>query len=214
MKNNRIPMLLAILLLTVATSLSAQPREVKWLHAINKADGRALTNFNKAVSNSEVFFLVGVPVGMGIYDLITRDRDHLDKTLGVTASIVGTYALSMTLKEIVKRDRPFEKYPGYIIPRVSEEGYSFPSNHTAGAFALATTLSLNFPKWYVIAPAYLWASAVGYSRMQLGVHYPSDVFAGAVLGAATAWGCYEAQKAWTRHRKARNKNYGVALKAY
>ena len=195
-------------------SVSAQPREVKWLHSINKADGRALTNFNKAVSNSEIAFLIGVPVGMGIYDLITRDADHFDKTLGITASVVGTYAISLAMKSIIKRERPGEKYPGYIIPRVHETGHSFPSNHTGGAFALATILTLNYPRWYIIAPAYLWASAIGYSRMQLGVHYPSDVFAGAILGAASAYGCYQAQKAWTRHRKSRVKNQGMALNVY
>lgn len=199
---------------TCILSLGAQPKEVQWLHAINRADGKALTNFSKAVSNSEVFFLIGVPVGMGIYDLVTKDMDHLDRTLGITASIVGTYALSLTTKEIVRRKRPYIKYPGYIIPRVDESGYSFPSNHTAGAFALATSLTLNYPKWYIIAPAYVWAAAIGYSRMQLGVHYPSDVFAGAILGAASAWGCYEAQKAWTRHRKSKIRNQGVALMAF
>ena len=64
---------------------------------------------------------------------------------------------------------------------------SFPSGHTSFAFATATSLSIKYPRWYVIAPSYLWAGAVGYSRMNLGVHYPSDVLAGAMLGAGSAW---------------------------
>ena len=55
------------------------------------------------------------------------------------------------------------------------------------AFATATSLSLTYPKWYIIVPAYSWAGAVGYSRMHLGVHYPSDVFIGALVGAGSAW---------------------------
>jgi undecaprenyl-diphosphatase len=47
-------------------------------------------------------------------------------------------------------------------------------------------LSRSYPKWYIAAPAYLWAGSVGYSRMYLGVHYPSDVFGGAVLGTTTS----------------------------
>jgi membrane-associated phospholipid phosphatase len=48
-------------------------------------------------------------------------------------------------------------------------------------------LSIAFPKWYVIAPSFLWASGVGYSRMHLGVHYPSDVLVGALVGSGTAF---------------------------
>ena len=55
------------------------------------------------------------------------------------------------------------------------------------AFAAATTISLQYPKWYVIAPAFIYASGVGYSRMYLGVHYPTDVLAGAVLGAGSSF---------------------------
>jgi len=64
---------------------------------------------------------------------------------------------------------------------------SFPSGHTSEAFSTATALSLKYPEWYIIAPAYLWAGSVGYSRMNLGVHYPTDVLAGALLGTGTAF---------------------------
>lgn len=192
----------------------AQPAEVRLLHRINSCDSRAAVNYNKFMSNSEAYLLIGIPVGMGIYDLVTRDRDHLDKTLGIAAAVVSTYAVQLALKQIVKRDRPFEKYPGYIVSRVPESGYSFPSNHTGGAFALATSLTLNYPKWYVIAPAYVWACAVGYSRMQLGVHYPTDVLAGAVIGSACAWGCYELQRYLTGKRKESSRPKLNALHAY
>ncbi len=52
----------------------------------------------------------------------------------------------------------------------------------ASAFALATSLSIRYPKWYVIAPSALWACSVGFSRMNQGAHYPSDVLAGAAIG--------------------------------
>mgnify|MGYP002232674387 CR=1 FL=1 len=64
--------------------------------------------------------------------------------------------------------------------------FSFPSGHTATAFALATSLSVKYPKWYVIAPSALWACSVGVSRMNEGVHYPSDVLAGTAIGAGCA----------------------------
>jgi undecaprenyl-diphosphatase len=78
---------------------------------------------------------------------------------------------------------------------------SFPSGHTSSAFNTATFICLTYPKWYVIAPAALWATSVAYSRMYLGVHYPSDVLAGAVLGAGTAYLTYYLNKHYSICRK-------------
>ena len=70
---------------------------------------------------------------------------------------------------------------------------SFPSGHVSAAFCTATSLSLRFHKWYVIAPSFLWATSVGWARMYQGVHYPSDVLAGAIVGAGSAWLGYKIQ---------------------
>ena len=79
-----------------------------------------------------------------------------------------------------------DEYPGRVHAYSHEGSPSFPSGHTATAFALATSLSVKYPKWYVIAPSALWACSVGVSRMNEGVHYPSDVLAGAAIGAGCA----------------------------
>ena len=52
---------------------------------------------------------------------------------------------------------------------------------------MATALTLSYPKWYVIAPSYLLAVSVAYSRINLGVHYFSDVLGGAALGTGCAY---------------------------
>ena len=79
------------------------------------------------------------------------------------------------LKLSVQRERPFDSYPTEITKYTKAGSHSFPSGHTSMAFATATSISLLYPKWYIIAPSFIWASSMGYSRMYLGVHYPSDV---------------------------------------
>ncbi len=69
----------------------------------------------------------------------------------------------------------------------NEVGLSFPSAHTSLAFNTATVLSLRYNNWYITTPVFLWASCVGYSRLKLGEHYPTDVLEGSVIGLGSAY---------------------------
>jgi undecaprenyl-diphosphatase len=106
------------------------------------------------------------------------------------ASLLG----DEVLKYVFHRVRPCNLYPQVPLLIRRPLSYSFPSGHTSAAFALATSMSIAYPKWYIIGPAFLWATAIGYSRMDLGVHYPSDVLIGALVGAGSAWLSYEINK--------------------
>lgn len=85
------------------------------------------------------------------------------------------------IKNIVKRPRPFVTFTDLqiIIPTPSE--YSFPSGHTASSFAAASVFYRHLPKQLGI-PSVVLAGLIGFSRLYVGVHYPTDVIAGVLMG--------------------------------
>ncbi len=103
--------------------------------------------------------------------------------LGVV-SFASELPLYKLIKNLVKRERPFMKLPDIINKVVPPDKFSFPSGHTAGASIMAVLLSHLFP--VITLPLYAWVSLVGYSRVYLGVHYPSDILAGFGLGWVSA----------------------------
>lgn len=165
---------------------SAQNWDINTLHKVNSWDGKFIRNYNKVISRTEPYITVGVPVAMALTAWAKHDRELLKDAVYVGTSVAGTFVLTYGMKYLVDRERPFDRYPDRVHAYSYESSPSFPSGHTATAFALATSLSIKYPKWYVIAPSAFWACSVGVSRMNEGVHYPSDVLAGAAIGAGCA----------------------------
>jgi membrane-associated phospholipid phosphatase len=124
----------------------------------------------------------GLVYGLAADNAAARQHSYeLFLSIGVNALV--TEGLKIGFNE----ERPANKYPRDVFVNSPDHGHSFPSGHTALAFTTATTIALEYHHWYITAPAYLWAGSVGYSRMYLGKHYPTDVLAGAVTGIGTGY---------------------------
>jgi len=96
------------------------------------------------------------------------------------AALVAS-AVFMAMKRRFRRRRPCDLAPHPLFHVRPPDAFSFPSGHTMNAFAIATVLALRFP---ALAPGLLLlAASIGSSRVVLGLHFASDVWAGAVLGA-------------------------------
>jgi membrane-associated phospholipid phosphatase len=189
-------------LLFLPLSLFSQNLDIRILRSINSPEDLPSDNFFRFISNSDPYIVFGVPFGMGTAGLVKHDDKLFRNACVISTAVLLNSAVTLALKYSVNRDRPFITYPD--ITKKSKAGSpSFPSGHTSSSFALATSLSLTYPKWYVIAPSYTWAATVGYSRMHLGVHYPSDVLAGAIIGSGCAWLTHIVNKKLVSHKAAK-----------
>jgi len=189
-----------LLLLVIFLSPShAQNPDIDILRNINVNRDKSLDPAMKFITNSTYPIMVAQPITELALGYARKDKQMIRNGWYTVGGLFVTGVLTYGIKYTVDRKPPYVTYPD-IEEYEHTISPSFPSGHATFAFYSAGTLSMYYPRWYVIAPSYLWASAVAYSRLHLGDHYPSDVLAGAALGTATAWLTYKANK-WLQHRK-------------
>ena len=112
------------------------------------------------------------------------------------AMLLGLLCTNVALKHLVGRARPWLSVEG-LVPLVEEhDPNSFPSGHTCAAFAAASAWCRTLPRRWMKVTAVVLAALMGFSRLYVGVHFPSDVIAGCAVG------CFCAFLAWAVQRKA------------
>lgn len=108
---------------------------------------------------------------------------------GITAIVaiaIGALITNVMLKNLVARTRPYEVVQGLTLLIERQHDFSFPSGHTCASFAAALVYYRLLPRFWGIASIIL-AALIAFSRLYVGVHYPSDVLVGLLVGAFAAW---------------------------
>ncbi|MFE1343334.1 phosphatase PAP2 family protein [Streptomyces sp. NPDC058757] len=138
-----------------------------------------LRRLSNAADHSKISFAVAAALAL------FPGRPRRAALAGVGAIAIASASANILGKRLVRRPRPDREAARVVVGRhvPMPESASFPSGHTASAVAFATAAGVALPP--VAVPLGLLASAVGYSRVHTGVHYPGDVAAGAVLGLAS-----------------------------
>ena len=123
--------------------------------------------------------------------------------LALCAMILGLLVTNVTIKPLVERARPWLVWP--ITPLVEEKDpNSFPSGHTCAAFAAGLSWARALPQKGERIFVVVLAVLMGLSRLYVGVHYPTDVLVGALIGALCAW---IAWKAFQAYEEKKNRVY-------
>ena len=172
------------------------PWEANLTYQLNTQTSEGVRDASKVVSDALAPVTIGTPVALYLYGIMgLSESDGANRyaaesglQLGVTVGVA--YGLAYGLKVLIDRPRPYQEYPDCIVAGDSYSEPSMPSGHATGSAALATTLILRYPEWYVIAPTVLYALYTGFARLNLGMHYLSDVLVGYALGAGVALGVH------------------------
>ena len=129
------------------------------------------------LGNTGMLFIV-----LGLAMLLFRQTRKAGAS-ALYAMLIGLVVVNFTIKPLVARARPWLVIENFVNLVPEKDPNSFPSGHTNAAFAFAVAVCLSAPKKWMKVTAVCMAAVMGLSRLYVGVHFPSDVLAGAVIGS-------------------------------
>ena len=149
--------------------------------------------FITTLGNAGVIWIV-LSVGL----LIPKKTRYVG-VLALVSLLFSALIDNVILKNVVARTRPYDLIEGLTSLVGAQKDYSFPSGHTGSAFATAVVMFRGLPKKFGI-PILVFACLMGLSRLYVGVHYPSDVLGGVLIGTGIALLTYWSGTAWIEQK--------------
>ncbi len=170
--------------------------DVRLFRSINNSRSPLKTKILNTTDNSMLPVSILVPPALMVYGRVRQKTYDENTGYLLFTSELTSVALTFGTKLLVNRQRPLN-----ALRNVYSKGspildvYSFPSGHTSSSFALATMFTLRYPKYpQVYAPMFIWSLMVAYGRPYFGMHYPSDLLAGAIIGSGSSILIYSLRK--------------------
>ncbi len=157
--------------------------ELNLLHALNTFRLPLLDPALQLLTNTAYGISAACLLAVGFMALWKRTKQWQSQACMIAIGVGSSAVVALLLKHGITRVRPFVTHPELVTQLADASLLSFPSGHTTVAFAMAILLKGLFPKAGIGRIAIIWAFAVAYSRMALGVHYPGDVLAGILTSA-------------------------------
>src|SRR5437588_5231948 len=165
-------------MLRLVAALDAFDRRL--FRRLTRTERHAVDRYVKRLSNSANRSMLWLAIA-GVMVILGGHRQRQAALRGVVAIAITSTLVNLPLKYLARRDRPPRRRFDRPLPISMPGSFSFPSGHSASAFAFATGVGLEHPR--LALPILPLASAVAYSRVHLRVHYPFDVLVGAAIGA-------------------------------
>ena len=149
------------------------------------------------ITNNSMYLWLGLALVLALW---RGPKQYYSVFLAVGAFLVAWLINDEFLKPFFARPRPFVTLPELCVLGHLPSSLSFPSGHTITAFAIGTMLSICHRRdLWVVLLCLSFAVLCGYIRVFIGVHYPTDVLAGALLGGVIAVGWHQTSE-WARQR--------------
>lgn len=150
---------------------------------ITKIMGKLGRNYDNPGS---IYFTLGLAGSLYGTGKLFNNNEMVETTGMMMQSLVYTGLITTALKMAIGRGRPYVKNEALNFQpfnvKFDSKYLSMPSGHTSSIFALMTVIAKRYDSWFIAIPAYTFATAVGFQRMNDKQHWPSDILAGGVLG--------------------------------